>query len=80
MTTIDRKKRDFAVYYYLQLPDTVKYILNDWFICIIKAQSSDEEESQWKCLKGCQNNVKDELCKINWFGIADTAVAKWTST
>jgi hypothetical protein len=28
--------------------DTVKYILNDTFICIIKEQWSDQDESQWK--------------------------------
>jgi len=48
MTTIDRKEQDFGVYYYLQLADTVKYILQDIFICIIKAQCSDQEESRWK--------------------------------
>jgi hypothetical protein len=34
------------VYYYLQLVDTVKYILKDIFICIIKGQCSDQDESQ----------------------------------
>jgi len=33
------------VYYYLQLADTLKYILKDTFICIIKEQRFDEGES-----------------------------------
>jgi len=33
------------VYYYLQLADTLKYILKDTFICIIKEQCFDEGES-----------------------------------
>jgi len=49
MTSIDRKERDFEVYYHLQLADTVKYIIKDIFICIIKVKWSDQEESQWKC-------------------------------
>jgi len=49
MTTIDREEWDFGVYYYLQLANTVKYILKDIFICIIKAQCSDQEETGWKC-------------------------------
>jgi len=36
--SIDRKEQDFWVYYYLQIADTVKYILKDIFICIIKEQ------------------------------------------
>jgi len=64
MTSIDRKERDFGVYYHLQLVDTVKYILKNIFIYIIKGQCSDQEESQWKHLKGCQNNVNDRKCKI----------------
>jgi len=43
--SIDRKLRDFPVYYDLQLADTVKYILRDIFICIIKEQCSDQGES-----------------------------------
>jgi len=45
--SIDRMERDFWVYYYLQLADTLKYILKDIFICIIKQQCSDEGESTW---------------------------------
>jgi len=45
---IELKEEDFWVYYYLQLADTVKYILKDIFLCIIKEQCSDEEESKWK--------------------------------
>ena len=33
------------MYYYLQLADTLKYILKDIFICIIKEQCFDEGES-----------------------------------
>jgi len=40
--SIDRMKQDFWVYYCLQLADTLKYILYDMFICIIKEQCSDE--------------------------------------
>jgi len=36
--SIDRKECDFWVYHYLQLADTLKYILNEIFICIIKEQ------------------------------------------
>ena len=46
MTTIDRKEQNVGVYYYQQLADTVKYILKDIFVCIIKAQCSNQEESQ----------------------------------
>ena len=33
------------MYYYVQLADTLMYILKDIFICIIKEQSIDEGES-----------------------------------
>jgi len=46
--SIDRKERDFWVYHYLQFVDTVKYILQDIFICIIKEQCSDQGEYQPK--------------------------------
>jgi len=49
MTSFDGKARNFQDYYYLQLADTVKYILKDIFICIIQEQCSDQEESKWKC-------------------------------
>jgi len=49
MMTSDRKEPDVGVYYHLHLVDTVKYILKNIFICIIKAQCSDQEESWWKC-------------------------------
>jgi len=41
-TSLDGMKRDFWVYYYLRLVDTLKYILTDIFICIIKEHCSDE--------------------------------------
>jgi len=48
MTSIDQILRHFGDYYYHELADTVKYILKDIFICIIKEQRSDQEESKWK--------------------------------
>jgi len=79
MISIDWEERDFVVFYYLQLADTVKHILKDIFICIIKEQCSDQWESEWKRLKGFQNNVNDRLRQINWLNIVDTPVAKWAS-
>jgi hypothetical protein len=49
MTSIDRMAQHLGEYYYPELVDTVKYILKDIFICIIKAQYSDQEESNCKC-------------------------------
>jgi len=43
MTGIDQMARDFGAYYYPELADTVKYVLNHIFICIIKEQCSDQE-------------------------------------
>jgi len=57
--SIDRMKRDFWVYYYLQLADTLKYILKNISICIIKEQCFDEEDSIWRWYKGCQNTIND---------------------
>jgi len=65
MTSIDWKERDFGVYYYLQLADTVKYIVKYILICIIKEQCSDQWESEWKRLKVCQNNVNDSVRQID---------------
>jgi len=64
--SIDRMERVFGVYYYLQLADTLKCILKDMFICIIKKQCSDKEESTWRQYKGCQNTVNDILGQIIW--------------
>jgi len=47
MTCIDRMEADCGMYYYLQLPDTGKYISRDIFRWIIKEQCSDQGESQW---------------------------------
>jgi len=63
MMSIDRKTRDFGEYYYL-------------YLCIIKEQSSDQEDSKSKCQKDSQNDVNDGLCQINWLHIGDTAMAK----
>jgi len=46
MTSIDQMERVFAVYYYLQSANTVKYILKDILICIIKEQCCNQGESQ----------------------------------
>jgi len=53
ITSIDRMARHFGDYYYDEFADTVKYILQDIFIWIIKEQCSDQEESKWKRYKGC---------------------------
>jgi len=47
MSSIDRMVQNFGYYHYPELADTVKYILKDIFICIIKQQCSDQEESKW---------------------------------
>jgi len=65
-TCIDGMELDSWVYYYLQLADTLKYILKDIFICIIKEQCSDEGESRWRWYKGCQNTIHDILTMPNW--------------
>jgi hypothetical protein len=41
--------REFGDYYYPEFADTVKYILKEIFICIIKEQCSNLEESKSKC-------------------------------
>jgi len=43
-TSIDRKEWDFSMYYYLQLVDTLKYIVNNILICIIKELLHHEGE------------------------------------
>jgi len=48
MTSIDRMASHFGDYYYPEFADTVKFILKDIFICIIKEQCTDQEESKWK--------------------------------
>jgi len=64
--SIDQMKRDFWLYYYLQLVDTLKYILKDIFICIIKEQCFDEGESIWRRYKGGQNSINDILRQNKW--------------
>ena len=59
--SIDRMKRDFWMHNFLQSADTLKYILKDIFICIIKEQCFDEGESVWRWYKGCQNTINDIL-------------------
>jgi hypothetical protein len=41
MISINRMAQHFGDYYYPEFADTVKYILKDIFICIIKQQCSD---------------------------------------
>jgi len=43
----------FEYYYYLQLTDTLKYILKDIFVCIINEQHSDKGKSTWIQENGC---------------------------
>jgi len=42
------RKGIFEYYHYLQLPDTLKYILKDIFICTIKEQCSDKGKHTWR--------------------------------
>ena len=74
--SIDRMERAFWVYYYLQLVDTLKYILKDIFICIIKEQCSDEGETTWRWYKGSQHPTNDLLGQIKWEHIVDMPIAK----
>jgi len=62
--SIDRMEQVFGVYYYLQLVDTLKCILKDIFICIVKEQCSDKEERTRRHYKGCQNTINDILGQI----------------
>jgi len=48
MMSIDQKSWGVADKYYVQLANTVKYILKNIFMCIIKEQCSDQGESKWK--------------------------------
>ena len=49
MISIDWQAQDFEVYYYLQLADTVKNIVNNILLCIIQEQCSNQDKSQSKC-------------------------------
>jgi hypothetical protein len=49
MTSIDQMAWYFGDYYYPESADNVKYILEDIFVCSIKEQCSDQEESEGKC-------------------------------
>jgi HEPN domain-containing protein len=46
MSTIDRKEWNLAVYHSQQFVDSVKYILKDIFIGIVKEPKCDQGESQ----------------------------------
>jgi hypothetical protein len=43
MISITRMSWHLGDYYYAEFADTVKYILKDIFICIIKQQCSDQD-------------------------------------
>jgi len=79
-TSIEAMEWYYGVYYFPQLAHTLEYILKDLFICIIKEQCSDEGESTWRWYKGCQNNINDIVCQIQWEQIVDTPMAKLAST
>jgi len=64
--SIDWMEQDLGVYDYLQLADTLKYILKDICICIIKEQCSIEGECTWRRYKGCQNSINDISVHIKW--------------
>jgi len=72
--------RIFEYYHFLQLADTLKYILKGIFICIIKEQCSHKGECTWTAQNGCHKTIIDILCQREWFHIADTPMAKWAST
>ena len=42
---IDQKEQHFWLYYQQQLADTLKYILKDLFVCIVKEHCSDKWQS-----------------------------------
>jgi hypothetical protein len=46
MTSSDQITPAFGPHDYPDIADTLNYILKDMFICIIKEQCSDHEESQ----------------------------------
>jgi len=77
--SIDRMEQDFWVDYYLQFADTLKCILKDIFICIIKEQCIDKGESTCRRYKGCQNTIDDISGQIQWYYIMVMPRAKWVS-
>jgi len=48
MNSIKLMVQHFGDYYYPELAEIVEYIFKDKFVCIIKEQCSDQEESKWK--------------------------------
>jgi len=46
MTSIDRMASDVGDSYYPEFADTIKYILQDIYICIIKKHCSNQDESK----------------------------------
>jgi len=59
--------RNFEYFHYLQLADTLKYILKGIFLCIIKEQCSNRGECTWIAQNGCQKTIIDILCQSEWF-------------
>ena len=80
ITSIDQMAWNYGQYYYAQFTDTVKHILKDIFICIIKEQCCEQEESKSTWSKGSQMNPKHWLNYTKWFQNAGTPGAKWAST
>jgi hypothetical protein len=71
--------RIFEYYHYLQLANTLKYILKGLFICIIKEQCSNKGERTWTAQTGFHKTIINILCQSEWFHIADTPTAKLVS-
>jgi hypothetical protein len=80
MRSIDRQEWVFDYHYYVQLADTLEYILKNLFICIMKEQYSDEGECTRRWWNGDQNMITVIQSQIQWLHIVDTPVAKWAST
>ena len=68
----------FDYFYYLQLADTVKYIVISIIICTIKEQYSDKGNHTW-VYDDLQNSVGDVQFEIQWLHNVDMPVAKWAS-
>jgi len=63
--TIDQMKQDLWVYYYLQLADTLMYILKDIFISIIKEQCLMKEKVYEDGTKAAKTLLMIYYAKIN---------------
>jgi hypothetical protein len=65
MTRIDQNARDVEDYFNI-------------YLCIMKDQRNDQEESKWKPPKGSQNNVNDGVCQIKMSAYCGYIHAKMT--